>query len=693
MQLSRFDDEAFAALANRGLLRRAKKDLEKQHVNIIDESPDALTLGFDSFSIRFDIHGPAQAQCSCPAAGVCQHILAAAIGLQQLTASEASNASAAPVEDTLEQLHTALMQVASSELSRYAGKSGYRWAWQFVHDLDGEEAVKISGERHLVIQFVHPRMSFRYMGGGLDSLIADVDISQIEKYRVAAVLAYQRSHGGNLVAPEPVGKDRSAALDLGKDHVGAELIGEALRDSRTRLRESVKQLIEECIALGLSHLSRGICDRYATLAVWAQGAEYYRLALMLRRLADHVKLLLERAGAADEHRLLDELALAFGLVNALEAAQTKGMSPSYLVGQARSRYEGGGTLELLGLGAHTWRSASGYVGLTMMFWSPQDQAFLSCTDARPEQQRNFNPMARYKAVGPWGGLGAPAQATGRCVTLTGAQLNAAGRLSAAESTSASMKSSKLGASFSEQLKPSKNWAELMQARSQARRSLLGEPQPMKDWAVLQPTRYGAPQFDEARQTLVWPLFDENDQSLSVELVYSEQTAHAIARVEQIERGQLPAGTMLVARMRGSVNGLVAEPLSLIRPHAGADENPVDSLYFDAAPEPDRATKWLDKLRRLTSRTEMAAPDLAKPALIMPRALREFRHWVQRQAERGVVDGAAQRALDQLLTLQESSSAAGLTALRQVSLPNDSVTTQLLRAHYICLQYERLIEDV
>src|SRR5512139_481936 len=76
-QLARFDDEAYVALANRGLLRRAYKDLEKQDIAIVEETPLHLIVGFGEHRIRFDAQGPAAARCSCPAGGVCQHILAA----------------------------------------------------------------------------------------------------------------------------------------------------------------------------------------------------------------------------------------------------------------------------------------------------------------------------------------------------------------------------------------------------------------------------------------------------------------------------------------------------------------------------------------------------------------------------------------------------------------------------------------
>lgn len=691
-QLACFDDEAFTALANRGLLRRAQKDLEKQTATVIEESRDTLLMALGDYRISFNAGGPAQAQCSCPAMGVCQHILAAAISLQRLpNDNEPQPVTNGKQEDPLAGLHAALMQLNSHELVRHAGKQGYRWAWQFVLDLSPESGVQINGENHIVIRFAHPRMTFRYMGGDLGSLVADVNITQIEKYRVAAVLAYQRAQGAEITPPEPSVKARNASLDLGKDHALPESIKSNQYDSRARLRSSVKQLLEECIALGLSHLSRGIHERYSTLAVWAQGAEYPRLALLLRRLADHVDLLLERAGSADEHRLLDEMTLAFALVSALDDAAARQIEPAHLVGRARTQYETTGEIELLGLGASAWRSASGYIGLTILFWSPKDQAFLSCTDARPENQRGFNPIARYKAAGPWSGLGAPAQATGRRVMLSGAQINAAGRLSTAESTTAIVQLEGSGSTFAQQLKPCENWAELSHAHSIARRSLLSEPQPMKDWAVLLPTRFDAAKFDTTRQTLVWPLFDENNQRLDVELIYSEQTAHAIARIEQFGAAKLPVGTMLIVRIRSGQGGLVGEPLSLVRTGCKPNESPIDSLYFDPAPEQGFTSKWLNKINQI-GMNKNGLETQSKPLSILPNTLNELRHYLQRQTERGVTTDSAEKTLAQLSALTEKTNTSGLTAFTRIASNGSSVLAQLLQANYLYLQYEQLLEN-
>ncbi|TXI51612.1 MAG: hypothetical protein E6Q50_00545 [Lysobacter sp.] len=739
-QLARYDDDALTALGNRGLLRRAYKDLETQTAEI-DAAADAeaVAVRVSGHVVRFDARGPAQAQCGCPAAGVCQHILAAAIALQRSAASgteSVADTSTADVDATrrdaaavatsdpnldpnldpspnpsvdadaavdahgawLAPLHAALLAFDAAALRKHAGKAGYRWAWQYVQDLDPERGVAIGGDKHVRMAFAHPRIGFRYMGGGLDALIADAQPAQIEKYRVAAVLAYRRAYGATIEAPEPTGRARAAALDLGMDHALPEG-GEAVREeARARLRERTKRLLLECVELGLSHLSPAIEQRFSTLAVWAQGAEYYRLALALRRLADHVEWLNARAGGADEHRLCDEIAFVYGLIAALDTAAARGAAPAHLLGRARNRYDAAARLELLGLGAHPWRSASGYVGLTMLFWSPSEQAFYSCTDARPEQQRGFDPIARYRAPGPWAGLGAPQQATGRRIVLDGAQLSAQGRLSGSDATVATVQALAPDASFLAQLLVCAQWSDAAQARAERKRSLLAEPQPMRDWMVLRPARFGEPRFDAARQTLVWPLFDEAGERLDLELPYSAYTEHAIGRIETAANAGVPPGTCVVARMRDDGDA-VAEPLSLIAPDAATarspERSPVDALYFDPAPAAQSGLAgalegaW-KRLRRVGARTDApVAP--ATMASEIPAPLRELRHALLAQAERGIgptVGAALTRTLEARLRRLRDAGFHGFPPTLAADAP---LPEHLLRLHYLQLQYARLYD--
>ncbi len=697
-QLARYDDESFAALANRGLLRRAQKDLERLSVQVSEDGDTQVVVTVGEQHITFDEGGPAKARCDCPAAGVCQHILAAALGLRQLaeagseTPSEAashgpadapalrpSDADESPA-DPLAPLREALLAISAASLVRHAGKAGYRWAWQCVQDHEDAAWLRIGGSSHLVLSLQQPRLTLRYMGGGLDQLIADVALAKIEKYQVAAVLAFQRAHGQALTPPEPVTAPRAQALDLGMDHQLVATGAAALAVTRERLRLSARRLFADAVELGLSHLSAGMQERFTTLAVWAQGAEYPRLALLLRRLADHIELLLARAGGADEHRLLDELTLAQALVEALGAAAAQDLTPVRLIGQARTRYDETGTLEVLGLGARPWRAASGYVGLTMLLWSPQE-GFLSCTDARPESLRGFDPVARYRAPGPWSGLGAPQRATGQRLALVGAQLNEARRLSARDSTSASLLPAQAEAWSAERLSPWTDWAALAASR-QAGRSLLDRPGPMEAWAFLQPGRIGPCRFDEHRQTLLWPLWDAEGRELLAELPYDRFNAPALAHLEALPAGAVTDGLIVVAQVRSLGGRLVAEPLSLIRP---GQAQPVSALHFDAAPAaPGLLSRWR---QAWAARSEAPREDGPPPAALPP-ALLGARHTLQRLAERGLpseVPEAWRSALQQLAT---ETGVAGFTAFAALG-PGARPGEALLRMNYVRLAYEAL----
>ncbi len=708
-QLSRYDDEAFVALANRGLLRRAHKDLETVVAEIRQESDEALIVSFGSFDIQFDKRGPAQAVCSCPSSSICQHILAAAIWLQRENNQEnessiAQNDRAAiddkratsETADTTDhsaynnqetgELHAKLMQTSSAELTKYAGTAAYRWAWQFVHDLVLENDLQLLVDRYIVIRFPRRRIGFRYLGGGPEALITETDLASVEKYQVAAILAYQSAHGVVHAVPEPTRKKHNESLNFGKDHELADN-NVSQTQSRQRLCESVRQLMFDCLRLGLSHLSSAVWERFSTLAVWAQAADYYRLARLLRHLADHVEQLLARSRDADESRLFDDMTRAYALVEALMAAERKGMVSTSLTGQARNQYDVVDSLQLLGLGAMPWRSAAGYVGLTMIFWSPKEKAFFACTDARPESQRNFNPRARFAAPGPWRGASSPAAMCGKQIQLMAAQLSANGRLSTSENTTAITSDVVSAQAFIDKLDLCNSWRELKGRYALSRQSVLAEPQPMQDWVSLRPARFGDAQFDSIRQKLIWPLYDEQGEQLNVDIPYSEDNEHAIERIENLSAGDLVNGTVLIAKIRRYGAEFSAEPLSLIYPDRA---NAVDVLHFDSTPAIGLVAQSLQKLKRLKPKSNQNGSSSQSTTLLLP--FEALRSVLLKTAERGLSVELSHQPLAQLDAHIEKIAQMGFVEFRKLKRDLPQSVERIIRVNYMQLQYRNLLGD-
>jgi hypothetical protein len=249
--------------------------------------------------------------------------------------------------------------------------------------------------------------------------------------------------------------------------------------------------------------------------------------------------------------------------------------------------------------------------------------------------------------------------------------------------------------FIAQLPIAERWADLAQARFEARRSVLAEAQPMRDWAVLRPARFGDVRFDAARQALVWPLYDEDGDRLDLELPYSTQTEHAINRIEAAAATGVSPGTCVVARLRNDGEA-VAEPLSLINPSPHPGQSPVDALHFDPAPAAGALggvrQAFGQALKHLRSRGQaVPAPAASGPVSVLPAPLRELRHALLAQAERGIGPTAASAAEQAFIARLRRLRDAGFHAFPATLAAETPLPEHLLRLHYLQLQYARLYD--
>jgi hypothetical protein len=173
----------------------------------------------------------------------------------------------------------------------------------------------------------------------------------------------------------------------------------------------------------------------------------------------------------------------------------------------------------------------------------------------------------------------------------------------------------------------------------------------------------------------WGLVDDQGDVLSAELSYDKYTATAIERLEQVD---VRDGVLVVARLRGGSSNLVAEPLSLIRVSASDDSPPVDALFFAAAPS---------QLRRQSGGLDdtPAAGMSAVPSL-----LTEARNWLRSLAERGLPADATTAVHDEFKGRLTRLAAAGFSLFG--NCVSADTATDVLRAQYLCMQYEHLLDD-
>ena len=557
-----FDDASWEALASKGLLRRARKDLEKGlEIEIVDDTPESLTISVPPFVVSIPASGPGNAKCSCPAPGICQHILAAGLYLQSCNGAVREESAGV----TAESIRGEILLLTSERLKAWIGATEYRKALA-LHEKNALPAV-IEYADTVTIRLLPSAIEVRFVpGAGLDGMI--LPKQQGKRAAVAGILALRKSLG----LESPVAVTQQTLVEItGTPRTKKEIL------------DSACSVLEDAVAVGLSHASEMLVSRLVTLAVSAQSAQMPRVALALKTVSDEVRSILRREARADEARLLLLIARVYALMDAIRAAGDN--FSVELAGAARGQYVEVPEIELAGVGAYTWQTGSGYVGLTVLFWAEQTKEFLSWAYARPEIQR-ADARQRFYGEGPWEGAQSPKQVAAAKLKLRHARRTANGRLSGSTKTTALVLSPVAPETLDFGQRLFTLWNEL--GRYVATKQPLGlrEPNPLDHVVVLQPAQFGTRSFDPISQVFSWEVYDRMGQSLTLTLPFRDWTRESIHILEQLSPPQ-DGGWKLVVRVVSQDDSLTAEPISILRPEDR--EQPVFHLAFDSLPQGNDAT--------------------------------------------------------------------------------------------------------
>jgi hypothetical protein len=566
-----FDDASWEALASKGLLRRARKDMEKAlAIEVSRETSDALEIKVPPFVVSIPPSGPAKATCNCPAPGICQHILAAGLYLQAQSLAPGKTASRLTADSIREEVTS-----FTSELLRsWAGSADYKAGFSLLERNSMPPIIEY--QETVLIRLMPSSVEVRFVSaGGLDGMVLPKPHGK--RAGVAAVMALRQSLGLEV----PTAEVQRSLLELtGTPRTKKEILASACA------------VLEDAVTVGLSHLSPATADRLMTLAVSAQGANLPRVALALKTISDEVRSLVEREARADESRLLLTAARCYALMEALGG---EGESPRVeLAGEHRARYVDVPEIELSGVGAYTWRTGSGYSGLTVLFWSNQSQEFLSWAEARPATQQ-FDARQRFYGEGPWDGTQSPQQIASSTLKLRNARRTVNGRLSGSGKTTAIVLGPTTPVALNFGARVFTSWQRLGHHVHERQPLGLREPNPLDLIGILQPSAFGLRTFDSITQTLTWEVYDEQGQVLTLSLPFREWNKEAIQVLEKLKP---PAASpwRVLTRLALHDDALSLEPVSIFRTEDPS--NPIFHLAFDVVRRQDsRKSASRQKLER------------------------------------------------------------------------------------------------
>ncbi len=494
------DEAALTALANKGLVRRARADLAAAQPVLRGEVACGLQVAIESLVVELR-ERPTDSRCDCRATGMCRHILTAWL----FVAGQAAPTAVATTTATL--AGAEILALDDDAIRRWAGSALVRRAGR---ELAAGLQVECSDGPVFVARLAELNVECRWLpGAGPSGMLCNCHAESTCLHRVAVVLAWQVAHGVRQPAPLDVELTASAEAPRTRDEV----------------RLAAARACEDVVAQGLSRLAPAMGERLRTLATSAHGVDLPRLERVLRGLADEIAAWLARSARASEAALLTRCATAHTLARALATPMPA------TVGVHRSRYDCVRDLELAGAGARAWRTASGYRGLTVYFWDVASAAWNTWSEARPIATPDFDPQARFTAPGPWSGSESPALASVSRVRLRGAWRARNGRLSGRASTT--MLTS--GPSGAAQLPaPTTDWHALVD-RARSRLVLgLAEHDEAATCVLVQPATWQPPQFDALAQQLTVTLGDAAGRTIALVLEHTAENQRAMQTLETLQ---------------------------------------------------------------------------------------------------------------------------------------------------------------
>ncbi len=589
-----YDDDTLVALANAGLLRRAAKDLEAGKVALAEQDVEGGWIVADGQRVRVDAQGPRSARCDCPAPGLCKHILGAALWLREQAAvpvavSEAAAAPAPaidPLADLLAQDGAALLKAAGAAAVRRAAAIALR-------DVDWQ-----AQGGAIVLTLPALGQACRWVAGaGFAGMVSDVPAAERKAVHLSAVLALRRAHG---VADAWPGAD-AAAADAPPPASAPRRLGER----EQAFLAQVQALLHELLSGGLAHVSGLTSARLLALNMSARGEGLPRLAALLRNLGGTVDLLARRDHRAEERDALAAMARLQALCEALAAAE--GDALHALRGQLRRDFDDTQSLALLPLGSHWWQTRGGARGLTSAFWDVAGARVLQATLARPDgSDIAFTRELAWTTQSLWPGAGSAQKAAASAWRLEQPRLSEDGRLALGGVTRASAEPAWAANDPRLQGVGCGDWAALG-AQLRAATGLAGEG---LDAVLLRPADARAPQLDEVRQQLAWPVADAQGRWLALTVPVAPETRQRMDNLDALAARLADVRAVLVRIERVGAQPLLI-PVAVWLREAG-EQLRVVSLDFETPPP--RATSLAGRLLRLFESRRDQAPASAPASL-------------------------------------------------------------------------------
>lgn len=382
--ISNADDDYLIGLTNKGILKRAYKDLDEAEISAeYFESTVEVTVADQKCTI---ISPLGDSKCTCPSRSICRHIITSILWLKNnLLDSESETDKVSEPE-----IHAVISDEFKKELSEYplkliqnAMKKQYLSAF-IANARKGklpkiEETSIISGnieKDNITVKLIHP----------LEYSTCSCHSKELCKHKAAIIFTWQLAH--NIISLDEFSENsEELSIDISSVHNAA---------------KEVENFLSDILSNGLVRISDDIYEYAEFMAVMCHNAKLANLERSMREIGNRLRGYIMRSPEFNSQTLFIKLIESLILARKILITNDEKKLVSYM-GEFKETYMISDTLDLIPLVVREFSSAAGYAGEIYYFLNKNtddENRFLTYSNIRPTFYETNRRTVQYSA--PWG---------------------------------------------------------------------------------------------------------------------------------------------------------------------------------------------------------------------------------------------------------------------------------------------------
>lgn len=395
------DDDYLIGLSNKGIVKRAYKDLESARL-AASETEEAIVVTEADITCKL-LMPLGESRCSCPSRSICKHIVMAAIYIKQWyeeqvsgiegesEQSEIQTEQLVPEEVDLEETFTLtrnFKELDSMDLIKLQKQLGVVAFRKLYQRMMVTEAPSVEITSVVTVFFPDTNMTVKLLEP-LAYSTCSCHKKELCSHKAEAILSYQM-HQGILTKEQ---------LQVFYEELGQmEYDKEAIAD----LIEQMTKLLGEIIFNGLARISPEVTTSCERMALMCHNEQLARFENEFRKLGDMLDLYHRRYASVSVKGIMQQVVFLYQLTNELKRVLSTGDIAS-VAGKMRSEYVLTQPLNLMAMGQRHFVSQTGYEGDTIYFIEEESGKWYTYTDARPvfyDSSKKSRKIEQYSTA-PW----------------------------------------------------------------------------------------------------------------------------------------------------------------------------------------------------------------------------------------------------------------------------------------------------